>query len=144
MHRPIFIRVSHSCAAPGPVNYARSVHISTNSPVNYCDWQTKSGSNRLSRRTGRRRGYLEPELLWRKAVRFDPDHVVTDEESHASKSMPMTPLGNIAYFAGNTGDRGHQPRAVQQCAVDGRQPSTPEDIDLCLQAVTLDNYGAGC
>ena len=30
-------------------------------------------------------------------------------------------------------------RAVQQCAVDGRQPSTPEDIDLCLQAVTLDN-----
>jgi very-short-patch-repair endonuclease len=30
-------------------------------------------------------------------------------------------------------------RAVQQCTVDGRQPSTPEDIDLCLQAVTLDN-----
>jgi very-short-patch-repair endonuclease len=30
-------------------------------------------------------------------------------------------------------------RAAQQCTVDGRQPSTPEDIDLCLQAVALDN-----
>jgi hypothetical protein len=32
--------------------------------------------------------------------------VVTDEESHASKSMPMIPLRNIAYFAGNTALRG--------------------------------------
>ena len=30
-------------------------------------------------------------------------------------------------------------RAVQECQVDGRQPSTADDIDLCLQAVTLEN-----
>ena len=30
-------------------------------------------------------------------------------------------------------------RAVQECKVDGRLPSTAEDIDLCLQAVTLDD-----
>ena len=41
--------------------------------------------------------------------------------------------GKLGLFAGPA------KRAVQQCAVDGRQPSTAEDIDLCLQAVTLDN-----
>ena len=41
--------------------------------------------------------------------------------------------GKLGLFAGPA------KRAVQQCTVDGRQPSTPEDIDLCLQAVTLDN-----
>jgi very-short-patch-repair endonuclease len=30
-------------------------------------------------------------------------------------------------------------KAVQLCTVDDRQPSTAEDIELCLQAVTLDN-----
>ncbi|MGP7999539.1 MAG: AAA domain-containing protein [Streptosporangiaceae bacterium] len=30
-------------------------------------------------------------------------------------------------------------RAVQECAIDGRQPSTAEDIDLCLHAVSLQN-----
>ena len=41
--------------------------------------------------------------------------------------------GKLGWFTGSA------KRAVQQCTVDGRQPSTPEDIDLCLQAVALDN-----
>jgi hypothetical protein len=35
-------------------------------------------------------------------VRIDPDHAVTGEESYASKSMPVIPLGNTAYLAGIT------------------------------------------
>ena len=41
--------------------------------------------------------------------------------------------GKLGLFAGPA------KRAVQLCEVDGRQPSTAEDIELCLQAVTLDD-----
>ena len=41
--------------------------------------------------------------------------------------------GKLGLFAGPA------KRAMQECQVDGRQPSTAEDIDLCLQAVTLGN-----
>ena len=41
--------------------------------------------------------------------------------------------GKLGMFAGPA------KRAVQECEVDGRQPSTAEDIDLCLQAVTLED-----
>jgi very-short-patch-repair endonuclease len=41
--------------------------------------------------------------------------------------------GKLGLFAGPA------KRAVQECEVDGRQPSTAEDIDLCLQAATLEN-----
>jgi len=41
--------------------------------------------------------------------------------------------GKLGMFAGPA------KRAVQECEVDGRQPTTAEDIDLCLQAVLLAN-----
>ena len=41
--------------------------------------------------------------------------------------------GKLGMFAGPA------KRAVQECEVDGRLPSTAEDIDLCLQAVTLED-----
>jgi very-short-patch-repair endonuclease len=41
--------------------------------------------------------------------------------------------GKLGMFAGPA------KRAVQECQVDGRQPSTADDIELCLQAVTLDS-----
>lgn len=40
--------------------------------------------------------------------------------------------GRLGMFAGPA------KRAVQECQVDGRLPSTAEDVDLCMQAVTLD------
>lgn len=43
----------------------------------------------------------------------------------------LTESGRLGLFAGPA------KRAVQECQVDGRQPSTAEDIDLCLQMVTL-------
>jgi very-short-patch-repair endonuclease len=39
--------------------------------------------------------------------------------------------GKLGMFAGSAR------RVVQQCTVDGRQPSTAEDVELCLQAVSL-------
>ena len=41
--------------------------------------------------------------------------------------------GKLGMFAGPA------KRMAQQCTIDGRQPSTAEDIDLCLQAVALDD-----
>jgi very-short-patch-repair endonuclease len=41
--------------------------------------------------------------------------------------------GKLGLFAGAA------KRAMQECEVDGRQPSMAEDIDLCLQAVALGN-----
>jgi very-short-patch-repair endonuclease len=41
--------------------------------------------------------------------------------------------GKLGMFAGPA------KRALQDCGVDGRLPSTADDIDLCLQAVTLEN-----
>jgi very-short-patch-repair endonuclease len=41
--------------------------------------------------------------------------------------------GKLGMFAGPA------KRALQDCEVDGRQPSTAEDIGLCLQAVTLES-----
>ena len=40
--------------------------------------------------------------------------------------------GKLGMFAGPAR------RVLQQCTIDGRQPSTAEDIDLCLQAVMLE------
>jgi very-short-patch-repair endonuclease len=45
----------------------------------------------------------------------------------------LTQGGKLGLFAGAA------KRAMQECEVDGRQPSIAEDIDLCLQAVTLGN-----
>ena len=44
----------------------------------------------------------------------------------------LSESGKLGLFAGPA------KRAVQECVVDGRQPSTAEDIDLCLQAVALE------
>jgi very-short-patch-repair endonuclease len=41
--------------------------------------------------------------------------------------------GKLGLFAGPA------KRALQDCEVDGRQPSTAEDVSLCLHAVTLEN-----
>ena len=43
----------------------------------------------------------------------------------------LAQTGKLGMFAGPA------KRAVQECEVDGRQPSTVDDLDLCLQAVTL-------
>ena len=50
---------------------------------------------------------------------------------HAKDRLAQS--GKLGLFAGPA------KRAVQECEVDGRQPSTAEDIDLCLQAVTLED-----
>ena len=50
---------------------------------------------------------------------------------HAKDRLAQS--GKLGMFAGPA------KRAVQECEVDGRQPSTADDIDLCLQAAGLQN-----
>ncbi|MGH3273452.1 MAG: hypothetical protein ACRDNZ_03895, partial [Streptosporangiaceae bacterium] len=45
----------------------------------------------------------------------------------------LAQAGKLGMFAGSA------KRAVQACEVDGHQPGSAADIDLCLQAVTLEN-----
>ncbi len=45
----------------------------------------------------------------------------------------LSELGKLGVFAGPAR------RALQECEVDGRHPRTVADIDLCLQAATLEN-----
>jgi very-short-patch-repair endonuclease len=45
----------------------------------------------------------------------------------------LSELGKLGIFAGLA------KRAIQECEVDGRQPATVADIDVCLQAAALEN-----
>jgi very-short-patch-repair endonuclease len=58
-----------------------------------------------------------------------PEPSFTEGPRHAADRF--TQAGKLGLFSGPAR------RAVQDCEVDGRQPSTAADIELCLQAVTL-------
>jgi len=93
------------------------------------DW--KSFGNRIWR--GRQEALQLRAVLTAHAVTIPdiPEPSLVEGLQQARDRLSQS--GKLGMFAGPT------KRAAQECQVDGRQPTTAEDFDLCLHAASLAN-----